>query len=425
MPAVQMPEAFRFLLDPPLGSVRHRYAWGGRGSAKSHSFATALVLLAASRPLRVLCAREIQNSLRESVKALLEDKMKALGLLGFFKPVEAEIRGANGSQFGFVGLWSRPDSIKGYEGADVAWVEEAATVSERSIDLLRNTVRKPGSELWWTWNPRFEKDPIDKMFRGAEPPNRAIGGRVNWDQNPWFPAELREEMEWDRRRDPSKYAHIWLGEYQQNAEARVFKNWRVEAFETPSNAEFDFGADWGFSVDPTCLVRTYTSGRTLFIDHEVYGVGVEIDHTPAFFAGSDLRDPPRWINPKGFQGVPGATKWMIRADCARPETISYLAQRGFRIEPARKGAGSVEEGVEFLKSHDIVVHPRCRRVIDELSTYSYKVDKKTDVVLPVLQDGSDHTIDAIRYAVEARRVRAPRFIGAASVERVSPFFGQA
>jgi phage terminase large subunit len=229
---------------------------------------------------------------------------------------------------------------------------------------------------------------------------------VNFDQNPWFPEELRVEMEWDKRRDPDKYKHIWLGEYLKNSEARVFHNWRIEAFDTPPDARFYFGGDWGFSVDPTVLVRSWfgPDGRTLYIDAEAYKVGCEIDYTPALFAGDDTHEPPRWENPKKWPGIPGATKWQIRADSARPETISYMQRKGFKIQPARKGPGSIEDGIEFLKSVDMIVHPDCTHTADELALYSYKTDKLTDEVLPVLEDKKNHVIDALRYAHEDSRV---------------------
>ncbi|NDC58213.1 MAG: PBSX family phage terminase large subunit [Alphaproteobacteria bacterium] len=411
MGTVQLPEAFDFLFDETPG-IRHRWSCGGRGSAKSHAFATALVLKAAMAPKRILCAREIQASIKASVKALIEDKIKEAGLERFFESTLTEIRGANGSQFMFVGLWSRPDSLKSMEAIDIAWVEEAATVSQRSIDLLIPTVRKVGSELWWSWNPRFETDPVDVMFRGPNgPPPGSVGRMVSYAENPWFPEVLRRDLEWDRDRDPDKYAHIWLGEYQKNSESRVFKNWRVEEFETPGDAVFDFGADWGFATDPNVLVRTFTKQRpdgrlTMFVDHEVWAVGCAVDLTPALFAGSDTKAPPRWPNPNGFPGIPGAHKWVIRADSSRPELIAYLKERDFRIEAAKKGAGSVEDGVAFLQSMDIVVHPRCKRTIDELTLYSYVVDKHTGVVTPVLEDKNNHAIDALRYAQEARRLHA-------------------
>lgn len=384
MPTIQMPETFRFLFED---GWRYKASYGGRGSGKSHAFAQALVLQAAQKPLRILCAREIQRSIKDSVKRLLDDKIAASGLSGFYQSTDTEIRGANGSLFVFAGLRTNPDSIKSLEGLDRAWIEEAATVSQNSLNILIPTLRKPGSEIWMTWNPRLPNDPVETLLRGSEAPPNAIVKRVNWDDNPWFPDVLRDEMLWDRRRDPDKYAHIWLGEHQKNSEARVFKNWRVEAFDTPADARFYFGADWGFSVDPTTLVRCWINGRTLYIDKEAYKVGCEIDNTPAL-----------------FRTVPGSDKWPIRADSARPETISYMQRNGFpQVVAANKGQGSVEDGIEFLKSYDIVVHPDCMHTIDELTLYSYKVDKLTGEVLPVLEDKENHVIDALRYAVEQVR----------------------
>lgn len=385
---VKLPEWSEDLFKPS----RYKAIYGGRGSAKSHSVATALVLQGAQQPLRILCAREIQNSIKDSVKRLLDDKIEACGLRGFYTSTDAEIRGANGTLFVFAGLRSNADSIRSLEGLDRCWVEEAATVSQASINTLTPTIRKPDSEIWFTWNPRNADDPIDVMFRKDEPPPKSIVHRVNYDMNPWFPEVLKDEMEWDRRRDPDKYAHVWLGEYLRNSEARVFRNWRVEPFETPYDAEFRFGADWGFSVDPTVLIRAWLKGRTLYVDREAYSVGCEIDDTPAL-----------------FDTVPGSRNWLITADSSRPETISYMSRHGFRISKALKGPGSLEEGVQFLKSFDIVVHPDCKHTIDELSLYSYKTDKLTDEVMPVLEDKENHVIDALRYALEALRRATPMF----------------
>ena len=194
-------------------------------------------------------------------------------------------------------------------------------------------------------------------------------------------------MEWDRERDPEKYAHVWLGGHIRHSEARVFKHWRIgteDEFTPPDGARWLFGADWGFAADPTVLVRSRLDGRTLYVDQEAYQVGCEIDNTPELFAK-----------------VPGSSEWNIKADSARPETISWMRRNGYpRIIPAKKGAGSVEEGVAFLQSLDIVVHPRCRHVIDELSLYAYRVDKHTGEVLPIIEDRANHTIDALRYSLE-------------------------
>lgn len=173
----------------------------------------------------------------------------------------------------------------------------------------------------------------------------------------------------------------------KNTEALVFTNWRVEAFDTPDDAEFRFGADWGFSIDPTVLVRCWLDGRTLYVDQCESKVGCEIDKTP------DL-----------FDKIEGARKWQITADGSRPETISYMRRQGFKIRQAIKGPGSVEDGIAFLKSFDIVVHPRCEEAVaTELRRYSHKTDRLTGEVLPVLEDKDNHTIDALRYALEALR----------------------
>lgn len=341
----------------------------------------------------MLCAREIQKSIKDSVKRLLDDKIREMGFGAYFRSTDTEIKGTNGSHFVFAGLRSNVESIKSLEGIDIAWVEEATTVSQSSLTNLGPTIRKDGSEIWFTWNPRHESDPVDSMFRlpsGAPP--RSIVRRVNWDLNPFFPDVLREDMEWDASRDPDKYRHIWLGEYLRNSEARVFHNWKVEQFETPSDARFYLGADWGFSIDPTVLVRCFIIGRTLYVDREVYKVGCEIDKTPDLFDRLDQ------------DNLKMARNWPITADSARPETIDYMKRHGYtRIKPAKKGAGSVEDGIEFLKSYDIVVHPRCKHMIDELTLYSWKTDPVTDEVLPVLNDKNNHVIDALRYAVEGLR----------------------
>lgn len=383
-PRVRVPAAFSGLWTPS----RYKAYFGGRGSAKSHSLATALIVQGADQPLRVLCCREIQRSIRDSVKRLLDDKIAACGYGYFYTSTDTEIRGRNGTLFVFAGLRTNPESIKSLEGVDRVWVEEANTVSRRSLDLLIPTVRKDESELWFSWNPRHKTDPVDAMFRGENgPPPGSIVKEAHYSDNPWFPKVLRAEMEYDKRRDIDKYSHVWLGGYQTTGEARVFKNWRIEDFEAPSDARFRFGADWGYANDPTVLVRSFIVGKTLYVDHEAYKIKCEIVDTPAL-----------------FDTVPEARKWPMRADSARPETISYMQKNGYpRVLSAKKGAGSVLEGIDFLKSYDIVVHPRCKHTIAELSYFSWKTDPLTGEVMPVLEDDNNHVIDALRYSVEADR----------------------
>ena len=382
---VELPEAFRELFRP----ARYKAFYGGRGSGKSHSIATALVLMASQRPLRILAAREIQRSIRDSSKRLIDDRIAALGLGARYRSTETAIRCRNGSAFVFAGLRSNPDTIKSMEGIDIAWVEEAATVSQRSLDILIPTIRKPGSELWFSWNPRHDRDPVDAMFRSGPARPDAVVRRVSFDHNPWFPAVLEAERLWDRARDPDKYAHIWEGAYQRHAETRVFRRWRIDSLEVPDGARPCFGADWGFAADPTVLVRCFILGQVIYIDREVYRIGCPINEIGALFRSID--------------GARGAASWPITADSARPELIDALRREGFRIKPARKGKGSVEEGVAFLQSHDIVVHPECRHAIDELALYAYRTDALTGDILPVLEDRHNHVIDALRYGLEALR----------------------
>lgn len=405
-------------------TVRHRVFHGGRGGAKSRTIATELLVRGARKPERILCAREFQKSIRDSVKRLLDDEINRLGLgvlgTGFYVSTDKEIRGRNGTLFVFHGLHRNENGIRSLEGITLCWVEEARFVTQESMDALIPTIRVEGSEIWWSYNPKDPKDPVEAMFRGKEgPPPGAIVVEVNYYDNPWFPETLRREMEWTKGRDFDRYSHIWLGKYLLRSEAKVFKNWRVRPFEVPEDAVIRSGADWGFASDPSVLVSAFIgrwsgeawesdpvadhNGTVLFVRYEAYEVGCPIDETAALFAGDDDESHPtkkRWENPRKLSGVPEARRWKIIADSARPEIIDYLVRRGFNIEPAKKGPGSVEEGVTFLQSFDICVHPDCIHVAEELSVYSYKVDPKTDEVLPVLADKDNHTIDALRYALE-------------------------
>lgn len=336
-----------------------------------------------------VCIREIQRTLNQSVKRLIESKIQSLGVSSLFEVQDRQIKNKLGPGIMiFEGMQNHnSDSIKSLEGFDRAYVEEAQNLSQHSLDLLRPTIRKPGSELWFIWNPRESTDPIDNFLRSDNPPPGAIVVPVNYDQNPWFPEVLRVEMEYDKRTNPDKYAHVWLGQYLQNSERRVFRNWTVEDFETPADATFYLGADWGFAADPSVLVRCFIIGRKLYVDHEAYQVGCEVVDTPSL-----------------FMTVPDAEKWPITADSARPETISHMRKHGFaKMYPAVKGKNSIEDGIEFLKSYQIIVHPRCVHLADELSLYKYKEDPLTGRILPILEDKDNNCIDALRYALEGAR----------------------
>lgn len=392
---------------PLLNPARYKGAWGGRGSGKSHFFAELLIEEHIRNQNQAsVCVREIQRTLNQSVKRLLENKIIELGVQDYFTVQDVMIKSRRGNgMIIFQGMQNHTaDSIKSLEGFDRAWVEEAQSLSQTSLDLLRPTIRKPDSELWFSWNPKNESDPIDQLLRGEVPPKDATVLKVNYSDNPWFPSVLKEEMEYDRNRDPDKYRHVWMGDYLGNSEARVFRNWKVEEFVAPASTTLRFGADWGFASDPTVLVRCFIEGRKLFVEYEAYMVGCEIMNTP------DL-----------FMTVPESERYPITADSARPETISHMKKNGFpRIMAAVKGPKSLEEGIEWLKNYEIIVHPRCKHTIDELSLYSYKVDKMTGEVLPVLEDKQNHVIDALRYAVEGLR-RAGKRVGMRPAQAISDY----
>jgi hypothetical protein len=219
MPELELPEAFGDLFTP----ARYKAYHGGRGSAKSWSFATALLIQGCEKPLRVLCAREVQLSIKDSVKQLLDDRAKALGLSDFYESTQHEIRGRNGTVFIFAGLGRlTTDQIKSMEGIDRAWVEEAQTISASSMEILSPTIRKDDSEIWFSWNPRHASDPVDQRFRGPVVPERSIIRRVNYDDNPFFKGVLEEEREFDERANPARYGHIWLGEYEPMAVGAIW-----------------------------------------------------------------------------------------------------------------------------------------------------------------------------------------------------------
>lgn len=383
MNGIDFPEKLQCLFRP----ARYKVFYGGRGGAKSRGIARALVLIAASSKKRILCAREVQNTMRDSVHKLLKDQIEALGLLPWFTITENSIRSSAGSEFIFKGLRFDVQGVKSTEGIDICWVEEAQTVSQTSWDVLIPTVRSDDSEVWISFNPHEDGDPTYQRFV-LNPPPDAVVVEINYDDNPWFPDVLRREMEHCRRVDFDAYMHIWRGKPRKISAAAIFADKvLVEAFRDDLWEQAErlfYGADFGFSTDPSTLIRFFILGRRLYISHEAYGVGVELDHMPEF-----------------YDGVPGAREWPIMADCARPETISYIRRQGINIEAAEKWPGCVEDGIAHIRGFEqIVIHERCKRMIDEANLYSYKVDAKTKQVLPVVVDKHNHCWDAVRYGLD-------------------------
>lgn len=242
-------------LKPLLKPMRYKGAYGGRGGAKSHFFAEQIVLRCLQRQTRVVCIREVQNSIKDSVRQLIIDKIAKLGVQHLFAVLDAEIRGPQNSLIVFKGMQSyNAANVKSLEGIDIAWVEEAQTLSAESLKMLRPTIRKAGSELWFSWNPRHKTDPVDLFFR-KHPPADAVSVMINWRDNPWFPAELRKEMEHDFTVDADNAEHVWNGAYGASQGA-ILAKWVNQADRAgrinddvlydPNGAAIEVSSDLGF-----------------------------------------------------------------------------------------------------------------------------------------------------------------------------------
>lgn len=386
----------RLALPPRFNGIwkpyRYKVFHGGRGSAKSWSVAAALVVLASVLKLRILCTREYQNSIADSVHHLLVTQINRLGLAHLFEVTQKTIYcRTTGSEFIFKGLHHNVNEIKSTEGIDICWVEEAQRVSKESWKVLIPTIRGPHSEIWVTFNPEDEHDPTFENFITNTPP-RSLVVQVNYNHNPHFPEVLREEMEYMKKVDFEAYEHVWEGKPKKHSKAQIFSGkYRIEGFEIPPGVDrFYYGADWGFAQDPSTLIRSFIKDRKLFITHEAYGVGVDIDELPQL-----------------WDTVPGAKGSLIKADNSRPETISAMNKAGYNVLAAEKWPGSVEDGIAHLRAfEEIVIHERCKHTAEEARLYSYKVDKQTDEVLPIIVDKHNHCWDGVRYSLDGVIVKS-------------------
>jgi len=381
MASILFPRKFQPLFRP----ARYKVAYGGRGSAKSWNIARALLTMAHNRPIRVLCGRELQTSIKDSVHRLLCDQIEIMGLGAHFSTINNEVRGINGSLFIFEGLRHNINKIKSLEGIDYAWIEEAEKVSSESWEVLLPTIRKENSEIWVSFNPDQETDPTYQRFIINTPPDTILI-HVSWRDNPWFPEVLRKEKDYLASVDPDAYAHVWEGKTIQHSDSQVLSGkWAIDLFEEVDLGTPYFGADWGFATDPSVLIKFYLKDRVMYVRDEAYGLGVET---------IDL--------PQMFERIPDSTKYTIRGDNARPEIISHLKRHGFpKMESAKKWAGSVEDGISWIRGLEkIIIHPDCKHTIDEARLWSYKRDRLTNDVLPILVDANNHCWDAIRYGAQ-------------------------
>lgn len=399
---IKLPPKLVPVFASPLGSVRYRGAKGGRGSGKSFSGAKMAAVFGYREPLRVLCTRQYQVSIKDSFHAELKAAIASEPWLEEAFEVGVDyIRGVGrhnrGTEFIFRGLERNVNSVKSLAGIDLTIVEEAEDVPEASWLALEATVfRKPKSELWAFWNPRKQGSPVDKRFV-ENPPKRGKFVELNWYDNPFFPEGLEElRLREQERLDPNTYAHIWEGAYLINSDSQVLNGKvKIEAFEPGPEWDGPYqGGDFGFSQDPTAAVRCWVYNDSLYVEYEAGDTGLELDDTGEFLT----------------KKIPGFEKHITRWDNARPESISHLKRPKRHANDQRvvlprsiavdKWPGSVEDGIAHLRAYkDIVVHPRCTQVIAETRLYSYKLDRLTKDVTSDIIDAHNHYIDAIRYAV--------------------------
>ena len=382
------------------GPARYRGAHGGRGSGKTRTFALmtavrAMMFAEAGVSGVILCGREFMNSLEDSSMEEVKQAIRSVPWLdAYFEMGERFIRTKNRRvSYVFVGLRHNVDSLKSKARVLVAWIDEAESVSETAWIKLAPTVREAESEIWITWNPERDGSPTDQRFRKSLPENSRIV-EMNYSDNPWFPDVLEQERRGDRARlDDQTYAWIWEGAYRENSDAQILAGkYRVNEF-TPEpgwNGPY-FGIDWGFSQDPTAGVKLWIHEQRLYVEHEASKVGLENDDIAEFM----------------IKRLPGIEKHVVRADSARPETISHVKGGGQgrrqalpQITAAQKWPGSIEDGIAHLRSYrEIVIHPRCTQTLKEARLYSYKTDRLSGDVLTTIIDANNHHMDAIRYAL--------------------------
>lgn len=409
------------VFKPLTRRSRYKAAYGGRGSGKSQFFADLMVARAvATRGFRGLCCREVQKSLKESAKRLIEDKIAARGVGHLFEVQESQIKTPGGGLIVFAGLQDHTaESIKSYEGFDVAWVEEAQTVSAKSLNLLRPTIRSPDSELWFSWNPRLKTDAVDLMFRGEEVPTDAIIVRANWDANQWFPAELEQERLDCMRQQPEQYAHIWEGDYVSVAEGAYFAKDIAKAIaekritQLAPDPLMQFKAFWDIGVrDATAIWIVQFSGQRINV----------LDHYEA--VGQPLGAHLEWLRSKGY----GSAVCILPHDGARHDAVTavrfedHIRSAGFAVETIEnQGKGAAMKRVEAARR----LFPRiwfdelkCAGGLDALGWYHEKKDDKRNIGLGPEHDWSSHSADAFGLMCVAyeeprvkREAKKPQHVG--------------
>lgn len=373
---IEIPEEFERLFDTDW---REAAVWGGRYSLKSHTIARYLLIRARMATTRILCAREYQNSIAESSHQLLADLIVFYGLFEF-KVTDKEIYSQrNGSEFIFKGLHHNEQSIKSIEGIDIAWVEEAQTITKNSLEILTPTVRKPGSQIIYTYNRLLEDDPVHKRLVLEGRPN-TLKINVNYDialKYGWMPDVIRLEMEDDKANRPSLYKVKWLGE-PSSVEGRIFRDW-VLIDDIPHEArKVGRGLDFGYSIDPTACVEVYEYNGGYIFDELIYRKGMSNAEIATALKEGDI---------------------LTVADSAEPKSIDELKAYGITVVPAEKGADSILHGIQTVQGQRISVTTRSQNLWLEYTRYMWDRNRE-GVWLQRPENGNDHAIDALRYFMQ-------------------------
>ena len=377
MQTIEIPVEFKRLFDTDW---REAAVYGGRYSMKSHTVARYLLIRARMAKTRILCAREFQNSISESSHQLLSDLIRLYDLNDFHITDKSIINTVIGSEFIFKGLHHNEQSIKSLEGLDIAWVEEAQTISNSSIEILTPTVRKPGSQIIYTYNRLLEDDPVHKRLVLEGRPHTLVIN-VNYDlaeRYGFLPQVIKDEIEDDKSNRPALFKHKWLGE-PSSTERKIYKNWNI--VETiPHEARLErYGLDFGYSNDPTAIVAIYYYNGGYILDEIAYQKGL---------SNKQIADIMKQVD-----------NAVIIADSAEPKSIDELRQFGLSVMPVAKGRDSVEHGIQFVQYQKISVTKRSFNIWDEYMRYLWMEDKDGRIINKPEHQWS-HSMDAIRYGFD-------------------------
>jgi PBSX family phage terminase large subunit len=375
---IEIPVEYKKLFDDDW---RECAIYGGRFSLKSHTVARYLLIRARMAQTRVACFREFQSSIADSSHQLLADLINYYELNDFEVTDKSIINKVTGSDFIFKGLHHNEQSVKSIEGIDIAWVEEAQSVSEKSIEVLTPTVRKDGSKIIYTYNRLTESDPVHRRLVIEGRPNTLVLN-VNFDvalKYGYMPDVIKNEMEDDKVNRPSLYRHKWLGE-PQSQELKIFKDWNF-IDEIPHEARLEaYGLDFGYTNDPTAIVGIYKYNGGYILDEKAYLKGLTNQRIANIFLN-----------------LPQA---LVMADSAEPKSIDEIRIYGVNIMPTEKGAGSVLQGIQYVQNQRISVTRQSTNLINEYHNYIWKKDKDGKIT-NIPESGYDHIIDAIRYGFNA------------------------